>query len=140
MANANRDSKVLLGSFEQAIGSLTGPSKLVARKILKGNFVEEMNRILSSSGTDRASAVKRLVDMATQKAASKIRRQIAVPPTIIAVFFALLALAISGNIVVPIVVAAILIAIIWLVTGQITKAIAHKASATIFKVIERSIT
>jgi len=125
--------------------NLTGLAKLFATKILNNDFAEEVKKILSSYGVEKANYVlKKLIETAVQKVANGIRWRIAIISTIIIGIFAVLAIiavsAANGNIVIPIVIAIILIAIIWLVTGIITKLIIRKATSIILKAIESKIT
>ncbi|MDR0516830.1 MAG: hypothetical protein LBH25_07270 [Fibromonadaceae bacterium] len=139
------DEKQIEQTFNELFGSLTGPSKWIATKILKNDFADKVKRILNNSSVEKASeALKKLIETATQKTASVIRLKIAMVLTIIIGILTVLAIigasTVGGNIMLPIVVSVILIAIIWFVTGIISKFIVRKISGIIFKVIEGKIT
>ena len=127
------------GAIEQAIDKLRGPSKWIARRLLKGSFISDVDKALTSQGSDRENAIKRLMYMAIQKVTNQIRRRVATVPTVIVLIVVLLALIIGNNIVAPLVVAVILITITWLVTIKVFNGIARKTSDAIYKAIEGAI-
>jgi len=132
-------------AFNELTVNLTGLTKLLAIKILNSDFIEKVKRILNNYGVENANdALKTLAETAVQKAANGIRWKIAIISTIIVGIFTMLAiivlLAAGGNIVIPIVIALILIAIIWFATGAITKLIARKVASIILKEIKSKIT
>ncbi|MDR2584094.1 MAG: hypothetical protein LBC75_11485 [Fibromonadaceae bacterium] len=132
-------------TFNELMVNLTGLTKLLAIKILNNDFAEEVKRILNNYGVENANdALKKLVETAVQKVANGIRWKIAIISNIIVGIFAILAiivlLAASGNIVIPIVIAIILIAIIWFATGAVTKLIVRRVASIILKEIKSKIT
>ncbi|MDR0516985.1 MAG: hypothetical protein LBH25_08075 [Fibromonadaceae bacterium] len=131
-------------TFNELLGGLTGFAKPVAKKILNSDFAEEVKKILNNCSIENASdALKKLVDIAVQKAANGIRFKIAMILTVIAGIFAVLTtiatLAASGNIAIPIAVSVVLIAMIWLITGIVSKLISRRISGIIFKVVASKI-
>ncbi|MCL2624123.1 MAG: hypothetical protein FWD31_10710 [Planctomycetaceae bacterium] len=137
-------SQFPLEALEQSLGNLTGLNKWVAKKILKGGFIEKIKKTLNSDNANEISnVIKKLVDTAAQQAAIAVAAKISFVLTIIAGLFALLAvivtLVLGGNIIIPIAAFAVLIVMIWFVTGSISRTIARRVSGVVFKTIEGKI-
>jgi hypothetical protein len=135
---------IQLETFNTLLNSKNWLTKTAAKKILNRDFVEALNKIMNSSGAeDKNDGLKKLIDIAVRKVTDGIRRKIAVTFTIILSLFAVIAtivtLVLNGNIIIPLVIFAVIIAIIWIVTGNIFKHFAQKMSATIFKTVESKI-
>jgi Flp pilus assembly protein TadB len=135
---------IQLETFNTLLNSQTGLTKTVAKKILNRDFVEALNKIMNSSGAeDKNDGIKKLIEIAVRKVTDGIRRKIAVTFTIILSLFAVIAavitLVLNGNIIIPLVIFAVIIALIWIVTGNIFKHFAQKMSAAIFKAVESKI-
>jgi Flp pilus assembly protein TadB len=131
-------------TLNELTGNLTGLTKLVATKVLNSGFTEQVKKVLDNSSVENASnALKKLIETAVQKVANGIRLKVAMILTVIVGIFAVFAiiamLAAGGNIIIPIVVFAVIIAIIWFVTGTISKLIARRISGIIFNAIEGKI-
>jgi uncharacterized membrane protein len=129
----NAESQLQLGAFSELIGNLTGPTKLIANKILNSSFAEDVKKILNNCGIENASdALKKLIDVAVQQSADKIRLNIAIVSIIILSIVDILAIIgvhyIDGNIMIPIAVFAVLAVIIWSVTGKISKMISKNVT------------
>jgi hypothetical protein len=135
---------IQLETFNTLLDSQTGLTKTVAKKILNRDFVDALNKIMNSGGAeDKNDGLKKLIDIAALKTTDSIRRKIAVTFTIIlsllAVIVTIVTLVLKGNIIIPLVIFAVIIAIIWIVTGNIFKLFAQKMSVTIFKAVESKI-
>ena len=137
----NTANQFQLETLEQLFGNFTGPSKWVARKILKRGFVERIRTTLNNTDrNDINNVLMRLVDTAVQQATNVIRWKVALILTIITGVFSLLAvivtLVIGGSIIIPIVTSVILIVTIWFASGIVSRLIARTVSGMVFKVIE----
>jgi|GEM_PF-2539506 len=119
----------------KAIGTLTGISKIVARKVLKSSSIED------ASNTEIASnAFKELIIIATQKAANGIKNKIALILTIVTGIISAIAIIITliagGKYIIPIIVLVILVLLIWIISGIISKRVANNISGLILNAIE----
>jgi uncharacterized membrane protein YjfL (UPF0719 family) len=89
---------------------------------------------------DANDAVKDLIKIAARKVTNAMRRKIAVIFTIITgilgIIITLETLAANGNVIIPIVIFAVIIVIIWVVTGKIFNAIAQKVSEKILSSVK----
>ena len=135
---------VQLETLNTMLNSQTGLTKTVVKKILNRDFVEALNKIMNSdSAENKNDGIKKLIDIAVQKVTGGIRRKIAVIFTvifgIIGVIASIVTSVLGGNIIIPLVIFAVIIAIIWIVTGSIFKTFAHKISGIIFKAVESKI-
>ena len=145
MENDKGPNQLQLESFNEIIGSLKGLTKRVAVKIINDDFLEAVKKILNSYGVkDASDAIKKLLDISTQKATNVIQRKFLKVLTLIIGFFtvvaSILTLAFRGNVIIPVVVSALIIVIIWIVTNQISKLIARRVSDRISTFIEGKIT
>jgi len=134
-----------LETLEQLFGNLTGLNKWVAQKILHSGFIEEIKKTLNRTERNEINnALKKLVEMAIQQTTNALGRKVAFILTIIAGVFTFLVVIVTlvagGNVVIPIMVSIILIAIIWFVMGKMSKLIATRVSGMVFEAIEGKIT
>jgi membrane glycosyltransferase len=132
---------IQLENFNPLFDSLTGLTKIIAKRILGRDFVEAINKIQINDGAvDANDAVKDMIKIAARKVTNAIRRKIAVIFTIITgiigIIITLVTLAANGNVIIPIVIFAVIIVIIWVVTGKIFNAIAQKVSDKILSSIK----
>jgi Flp pilus assembly protein TadB len=135
---------IQLETFDALLNKQTGLVKTVTKKIINSDFVEALNKILINTGVgDINDAVKKLIDKAVREVTNSVRRKIATIFTIIfcilGTIITLVTLAAGGNVIIPLVIFAIIIVIIWLVTGNIFKRIANKITDKIFTTVKQSI-
>jgi hypothetical protein len=137
--------KIQLETFTPVLNNLRGPAKFAAKRILSPDLVEAVNAIPVEDGTvDTNEALKSLIGLAAKKATGGIRRKVAGIFTVIFGIIAIITTPITffldGNIIIPLSVFAVIIAIIWVVTGIIFSRIANRISGIIFKAIESKMT
>jgi Flp pilus assembly protein TadB len=128
---------IQLETFDALFNKQTGLTKTITKKIINNDFVEALNKILISTGVgDINDAVKKLIEKAVREVTNSVRRKIATIFTIIfgilGIIITLVTLAAGGNVIIPLVIFAIIIVVIWLVTGNIFKRIANKITDKIF--------
>jgi hypothetical protein len=126
-----------LEKFSPLLNNLTGLTKVVAKRILNGDFVEALDKIMSSSGTeDKVNASKDLIRIAVRKVTDAIKRKIAVIITVITgvlgIIITLVTLAAGGNVIIPLAIFAVIIVLTWIITGNVFNGIANKITDKLF--------
>ena len=137
-------SQLQSGTFTDVTDNLSGLNKLIANKILNNDFKVNVNKILSSQPASMAGdAIKNLIESTAQTAAKAIVLKLVIIPIILVCIFAvpviIVTLTAGGNIVIPIIVTLVLIILIRLIAGIVSKMIARKVCGTIFMIIEDKI-
>jgi len=125
--------------------NLTGFSKVIAKKIMNGDFAEKVKRISMDYGSAKSkNALNMLVRNTVLAAANAIRLKIMVILIVIVIILAILASVITvtfnGSVAIPIIVAVFLVLIMWTISIIVIKSIANKVSGMIVKSIEGEIT
>lgn len=140
----NEVNQLQSGFLKEQLENLSGMTKMVAKKILNNDFINEAKKSINSNDVEYTrKTIKILLYTTTQKVMNKIGQKIAVILTIISgipfIIAILIILAAGGNIIIPIVSLITLIILIWVVAYQICKQISRKSSEIIFKAIEEKI-